>query len=99
MPLVLWFEDLPRFLVESAQGRSSPVCALLGTWAFHFLSWSSLVTEIRVSPNSQMYLPSPLQALDVSDHFPVEFKLQASKVFTNRKKSVSSKRGRKARRS
>nr|KAF6420259.1 deoxyribonuclease 1 like 3 [Molossus molossus] len=38
------------------------------------------------------------EALDVSDHFPVEFKLQSSKFFTNRKKTVSSRR-RKARRS
>lgn len=29
------------------------------------------------------------EALDVSDHFPVEFKLQSSRVFTNRKKSIS----------
>ncbi|KAM8759266.1 deoxyribonuclease gamma [Rhynchonycteris naso] len=32
------------------------------------------------------------EALDVSDHFPVEFELQSSKVSTNRKKSVSSKK-------
>ncbi|KAM7064081.1 deoxyribonuclease gamma [Molossus nigricans] len=38
------------------------------------------------------------EALDVSDHFPVEFKLQSSKFFTNRRKTVSSRR-RKARRS
>lgn len=39
------------------------------------------------------------QALDVSDHFPVEFKLQSSKAFTNSKKSISSKKKNKARRS
>lgn len=40
------------------------------------------------------------QALDVSDHFPVEFKLQTSKASSNnRKKSVSPRKGRKSRRS
>lgn len=39
------------------------------------------------------------QALDVSDHFPVEFKLQSSKAFTNSKKSISPKKKNKARRS
>lgn len=39
------------------------------------------------------------QALDVSDHFPVEFKLQSSKAFTNRKKSIPSKKKNKATRS
>uniref|UniRef100_A0A673VPX8 Deoxyribonuclease n=1 Tax=Suricata suricatta TaxID=37032 RepID=A0A673VPX8_SURSU len=29
------------------------------------------------------------EALDVSDHFPVEFKLQSSRAFTNSKKSIS----------
>ncbi|XP_057561022.1 deoxyribonuclease gamma [Hippopotamus amphibius kiboko] len=36
------------------------------------------------------------KALDVSDHFPVEFKLQSSKAFTNNKKSVSLKKKKKA---
>uniref|UniRef100_A0A671EPZ3 Deoxyribonuclease n=1 Tax=Rhinolophus ferrumequinum TaxID=59479 RepID=A0A671EPZ3_RHIFE len=39
------------------------------------------------------------EALDVSDHFPVEFKLQSSRAITNRKKSVSLKKKKKARRS
>ncbi|XP_049632186.1 deoxyribonuclease gamma [Suncus etruscus] len=40
------------------------------------------------------------QALDVSDHFPVEFKLQTSRAFSNnKKKSVSPRKGRKSRRS
>ncbi|KAF6099119.1 deoxyribonuclease 1 like 3 [Phyllostomus discolor] len=38
------------------------------------------------------------EALEVSDHFPVEFKLQSSKVFTNSKKSVFSRKKSKARR-
>lgn len=37
------------------------------------------------------------EALDVSDHFPVEFKLQSSRAITNRKKSVSLKKKKKAR--
>ncbi|XP_007521262.2 deoxyribonuclease gamma isoform X1 [Erinaceus europaeus] len=36
------------------------------------------------------------KALEVSDHFPVEFKLRSSWAFTNSKKSVSPKKGRKA---
>ncbi|XP_019579714.1 deoxyribonuclease gamma [Rhinolophus sinicus] len=39
------------------------------------------------------------EALDVSDHFPVEFKLQYSRTITNRKKSVSLKKKKKASRS
>lgn len=39
------------------------------------------------------------EALDVSDHFPVEFKLQSSRAVTNRKKSVSLKKKKKASRS
>lgn len=39
------------------------------------------------------------QALDVSDHFPVEFKLGPSRAFTNSKKSISLKKGRKNNRS
>lgn len=38
------------------------------------------------------------EALDVSDHFPVEFKLQSSEVYTSRKKYFSSKKRNKARR-
>ncbi|XP_045688512.1 deoxyribonuclease gamma [Phyllostomus hastatus] len=38
------------------------------------------------------------EALEVSDHFPVEFKLQSSKVSTNSKKSVFSRKKSKARR-
>ncbi|KAM9185958.1 deoxyribonuclease gamma [Dugong dugon] len=36
------------------------------------------------------------EALDVSDHFPVEFKLQSSRAITNSKKSVSPKKKKKA---
>ncbi|XP_004419916.1 PREDICTED: deoxyribonuclease gamma [Ceratotherium simum simum] len=36
------------------------------------------------------------EALDVSDHFPVEFKLWSSRAFTNSKKSVSPKKEKKA---
>lgn len=39
---------------------------------------------------------SESKALDVSDHFPVEFKLRSSRAFTNSKKSVSSKKKKKA---
>ncbi|KAI5937285.1 deoxyribonuclease gamma isoform X1 [Manis javanica] len=39
------------------------------------------------------------EALEVSDHFPVEFKLQSSRALTNSKKSVSLKKGRKSSRS
>ncbi|XP_037347516.1 deoxyribonuclease gamma [Talpa occidentalis] len=39
------------------------------------------------------------KALEVSDHFPVEFKLGPSRAFTNSKKSISPKKGRKGRRS
>nr|XP_004669125.1 deoxyribonuclease gamma [Jaculus jaculus] len=39
------------------------------------------------------------EALDVSDHFPVEFKLQSSRAFSNRKKSIGLKRRRKGNRS
>uniref|UniRef100_A0A8C2RNI5 Deoxyribonuclease n=1 Tax=Capra hircus TaxID=9925 RepID=A0A8C2RNI5_CAPHI len=42
------------------------------------------------------YRLSEQKALDVSDHFPVEFKLQSSRAFTNSKKSVSSKKKKKA---
>ncbi|KAM5190043.1 deoxyribonuclease gamma isoform 1-T11 [Callospermophilus lateralis] len=41
------------------------------------------------------YKLSEEEALDVSDHFPVEFKLQSSRAFTNRKKSVAPKRKKK----
>uniref|UniRef100_A0A8B9YS33 Deoxyribonuclease n=1 Tax=Bos mutus grunniens TaxID=30521 RepID=A0A8B9YS33_BOSMU len=41
------------------------------------------------------YRLSESKALDVSDHFPVEFKLQSSRAFTNSKKSVSSKKKKK----
>nr|XP_002713317.1 deoxyribonuclease gamma [Oryctolagus cuniculus] len=39
------------------------------------------------------------EALDVSDHFPVEFKLQSSTAFTNSKKSVQPRKKAKAKRS
>ncbi|XP_011370079.1 deoxyribonuclease gamma [Pteropus vampyrus] len=39
------------------------------------------------------------EALDVSDHFPVEFKLQSPRAFINSKKSVSLRKKNKARRS
>ncbi|XP_012590680.1 PREDICTED: deoxyribonuclease gamma [Condylura cristata] len=39
------------------------------------------------------------EALDVSDHFPVEFKLGSSKTFTNNKRSISPRKGRKVSRS
>ncbi|XP_007935467.1 deoxyribonuclease gamma [Orycteropus afer afer] len=39
------------------------------------------------------------EALDVSDHFPVEFKLQSSRAITNSKKLVSLKKKRKGKRS
>ena len=39
------------------------------------------------------------EALDVSDHFPVEFKLQSSRAFTNNRKSVSLKKRKKGNRS
>ncbi|XP_068838040.1 deoxyribonuclease gamma isoform X2 [Capricornis sumatraensis] len=42
------------------------------------------------------YRLSEEKALDVSDHFPVEFKLQSPRAFTNSKKSVSSKKKKKA---
>ncbi|XP_043741245.1 deoxyribonuclease gamma isoform X1 [Cervus elaphus] len=42
------------------------------------------------------YRLSEKKALDVSDHFPVEFKLQFLRAFTNRKTSVSSKKKKKA---
>uniref|UniRef100_A0A8C6FQJ0 Deoxyribonuclease n=1 Tax=Moschus moschiferus TaxID=68415 RepID=A0A8C6FQJ0_MOSMO len=42
------------------------------------------------------YRLSEKKALEVSDHFPVEFKLQSSRAFTNSKKSVSSKKKKKA---
>uniref|UniRef100_A0A2K5F5Y8 Deoxyribonuclease 1L3 n=1 Tax=Aotus nancymaae TaxID=37293 RepID=A0A2K5F5Y8_AOTNA len=35
------------------------------------------------------YKLSEEEALDVSDHFPVEFKLQSSRAFTNSKKSIT----------
>uniref|UniRef100_A0A8D2GHD8 Deoxyribonuclease n=1 Tax=Theropithecus gelada TaxID=9565 RepID=A0A8D2GHD8_THEGE len=39
------------------------------------------------------------EALDVSDHFPVEFKLQSSRAFTNSKKSVTVRKKTKSKRS
>ncbi|PNI80044.1 DNASE1L3 isoform 6 [Pan troglodytes] len=39
------------------------------------------------------------EALDVSDHFPVEFKLQSSRAFTNSKKSVTLRKKTKSKRS
>ncbi|XP_003480128.1 deoxyribonuclease gamma [Cavia porcellus] len=59
-----------------------------------------------VVPNSngvfdfqKAYQLSEEQALEVSDHFPVEFKLQSERAFTNNKKSVSLKKKKKANRS
>uniref|UniRef100_A0A8D2B7Z4 Deoxyribonuclease n=1 Tax=Sciurus vulgaris TaxID=55149 RepID=A0A8D2B7Z4_SCIVU len=45
------------------------------------------------------YELSEEEALDVSDHFPVEFKLRTSRAFTNNKKSVAPKRRKKTKRS
>uniref|UniRef100_A0A8C6W2U0 Deoxyribonuclease n=1 Tax=Nannospalax galili TaxID=1026970 RepID=A0A8C6W2U0_NANGA len=45
------------------------------------------------------YELSEEEALDVSDHFPVEFKLQSSRAFSNSKKSVSLKKRKKGSRS
>lgn len=45
------------------------------------------------------YELSEEEALDVSDHFPVEFKLQSSRAFTNSRKSVSLKKKKKGSRS
>lgn len=45
------------------------------------------------------YELSEEEALDVSDHFPVEFKLQSSRAFTNNRKSVSLKKRKKGNRS
>lgn len=45
------------------------------------------------------YELSEEEALNVSDHFPVEFKLQSSRAFTNSKKSVAPKRKKKTNRS
>lgn len=45
------------------------------------------------------YELSEEEALDVSDHFPVEFKLQSSRAFTNSKKYVAPKRKKKTNRS
>uniref|UniRef100_A0A2R9CDS7 Deoxyribonuclease n=1 Tax=Pan paniscus TaxID=9597 RepID=A0A2R9CDS7_PANPA len=39
------------------------------------------------------------EALDVSDHFPVEFKLQSSRAFTNSKKSITLRKKTKSKRS
>ncbi|KAM7336248.1 hypothetical protein ACRRTK_004741 [Alexandromys fortis] len=59
-----------------------------------------------VVPNSngvfdfqKTYQLSEEEALDVSDHFPVEFKLQSSRAFTNNRKSVALKKRKKGNRS
>ncbi|EGV92987.1 Deoxyribonuclease gamma [Cricetulus griseus] len=45
------------------------------------------------------YELSDEEALDVSDHFPVEFKLQSSRASTNNRKSVALKKRKKGNRS
>ncbi|XP_004412438.1 PREDICTED: deoxyribonuclease gamma isoform X2 [Odobenus rosmarus divergens] len=54
---------------------------------------SSVVPKSNSTFNFQkVYELTEKEALDVSDHFPVEFKLQSSRVFTKSKKSLSPKK-------
>ncbi|KAF3829028.1 hypothetical protein GH733_003292 [Mirounga leonina] len=54
---------------------------------------SSVVPKSNSTFNFQkVYELTEDEALDVSDHFPVEFKLQSSRAFTNSKKSISPKK-------
>ncbi|XP_008056727.1 deoxyribonuclease gamma isoform X1 [Carlito syrichta] len=58
---------------------------------------SSVVPQSNSVFNFQKaYKLTEEEALDVSDHFPVEFKLQSLRVFTNSKKSVSRRKKTKA---
>uniref|UniRef100_A0A8C0D3Y1 Deoxyribonuclease n=1 Tax=Balaenoptera musculus TaxID=9771 RepID=A0A8C0D3Y1_BALMU len=59
-----------------------------------------VVTSVVPQSNSifdfqKAYRLTEEKALDVSDHFPVEFKLQSSRVFTNSKEFVSPKKKKK----
>uniref|UniRef100_A0A8C3YUW7 Deoxyribonuclease n=1 Tax=Catagonus wagneri TaxID=51154 RepID=A0A8C3YUW7_9CETA len=58
---------------------------------------SSVVPDSNIVFDFQKaYRLTEEKALDVSDHFPVEFKLQSSRALTNSKKSISSKKNKKA---
>ncbi|XP_053455950.1 deoxyribonuclease gamma [Nycticebus coucang] len=46
----------------------------------------------------EAYKLTEKEALDVSDHFPVEFRLQSSRAFTNSKKSIAPRKKTKAKR-
>lgn len=58
---------------------------------------SSVVPKSNSVFNFQKsYALTEEEALGVSDHFPVEFKLQSSRAFTNSKKSLSPRKKKKA---
>eukprot|EP00069_Balaena_mysticetus_P022117 bmy_14174T0 len=64
------------------------------------LRGQEVVTSVVPQSNSifdfqKAYRLTEEKALDVSDHFPVEFKLQSSRAFTNSKESVSPKKKKK----
>ncbi|KAB0407057.1 hypothetical protein E2I00_010804 [Balaenoptera physalus] len=64
------------------------------------LRGQDVVTSVVPQSNSifdfqKAYRLTEEKALDVSDHFPVEFKLQSSRAFTNSKESVSPKKKKK----
>ncbi|XP_030723385.2 deoxyribonuclease gamma isoform X1 [Globicephala melas] len=64
------------------------------------LRGQEIVTSVVPQSNSifdfqKAYGLTEEKALDVSDHFPVEFKLQSSRAFTNSKESVSPKKKKK----
>lgn len=68
------------------------------------LRGQEIVNSVVPNSNSvfdfqKAYQLSEEEALDVSDHFPVEFKLQSSRAFTNNRKSVALKKRKKGNRS
>ena len=97
----LWFRDLRtclNFWLNWCRDNAPSACSVGWLGAFHpgppsawirsSLKWKCLLIPKFISLFS-------LQALDVSDHFPVEFKLQSSRAFTNSKESVSPKKKKK----
>ena len=98
----LWFHDLNtclNFWLNWSRDDAPSVCSFGWLWEFHSQppsAWIHLSLKSKCLLISKSIFLFSLQALDVSDHFPVEFKLQSSRAVTNRQTSVSSKKKKKA---
>lgn len=100
---ILWFEDQSKF--PRSRTKSNTHHFHLRTSDFHLpsLLLNLVIAKATVCPRHPLTPKFTsifhLQALDVSDHFPVEFKLQSSRAFTNNRKSVALKKRKRGNRS